>query len=126
MDLFIGIAILIGSSCAGGALIVAAKRIFHGGAISGQEAKQILQELKALRAEGAALREAERTPAASRLERLQQELSALRDTTTAFDLSVDAALTRLTARVEHVEEQVSARSGGAPAGTEAARTLLRR
>src|SRR5687768_1318770 len=71
------------------------------------EGKQILAEIKALREElrgqGAATGGASGGAAASgdviaRLERLQQEMSALRDTTTEFDMSVDAAIERLERR----------------------------
>jgi biopolymer transport protein ExbB/TolQ len=41
------------------------------------------------------------------LEALRQEVAALRDTTTQYDLSFDAALQRLESRLGHVEERVA-------------------
>ena len=114
MDFFIGIAIIIAVFSGGVSLHEYVKRM---GPSSKRDAKQILQELKALRAEMAELRESGRAGGTgkagpdivSRLDRLQEEMTALRDTSTKFDMSFDAALDRLEQRMERVEEhQVTA------------------
>jgi cell division protein ZapA (FtsZ GTPase activity inhibitor) len=43
----------------------------------------------------------------SALNAVRDEVSALRETTTKFDMSFDAAITRLEQRVDHIEEQVA-------------------
>lgn len=128
MDFLLGIAIIVGVSCVGGALVELAKNIGKGKGFSGRDAKQILAELKALRAEMAELRGTGKAAGGagpdivSRLDRLQTEMTALRDTTTEFDMSVDAAIDRLERRLERVEERAAVPA----AGTEAPQMLSRK
>lgn len=117
MEFWEAIIILVGISCTGGVLTEFAKasgRRRKGGT---PEAKQILEELKALRRDVNALQQGASSPAASataprndpnlaaRLAYLEQELAVLRDTTTQFDMSFDAALDRLEGRVNRVESR---------------------
>lgn len=129
MELFIGFAgfaLIIGVSCVGGAINEWVKNVSKAKGLSGRDAKQILQELKALRQEVAELRggvggeprtAGDGKDIVGRLDRLQQEMTALRDTTTEFDMSVDAALDRLEQRLEHVESCTTARAEGNEAVT---------
>lgn len=81
------------------------------------EIKRILEELRELRADVGTLQQRNRTgsssvgnggvaltgDAASRLKMLEEEMTSLRDTTTQFDMSFDAALERLERRVDRMD-----------------------
>ena len=134
MDTFLlGVAVIVGVSCGGAALIEFAKAF--GKRVAGGETKQVLKELRALREEMANLRGSEvaggggatkSSGAAaskdilSRLDRLQEDMTSLRDTTTKFDMSFDASLERLERRMDFIETRaaasssVSASESGAP------------
>ncbi len=68
-----------------------------------------LREMAKIKAnQGAQLSEEVR----SELREMKDQLAALRETTTKFDLSFDAALTRLEERVDRVEQRQSALAAG--------------
>jgi hypothetical protein len=58
-----------------------------------------IAELQAIRGQGAG------TEVASEIRKLQEQIHELRDTTTRYDMSFDAALQRLESRVSHLETQ---------------------
>lgn len=59
-----------------------------------------LEELKIMRGQGAGSADV-----VNEIRQIQQQLHELRDTTTRYDMSFDAALQRLEARVSHLEVQ---------------------
>jgi hypothetical protein len=61
--------------------------------------QQRLEEMRVLRGQGGG------TEVVTELRQLQQQLHELRDTTTRYDMSFDAALQRLESRVGHLEAQ---------------------
>ena len=61
--------------------------------------QQRLEEMKVLRGQGAG------NDAVNEIRLLQQQIHELRDTTTRYDMSFDAALQRLESRVGHLEAQ---------------------
>jgi hypothetical protein len=58
-----------------------------------------LEEMRLLRGQGA------QGESISEIRKLQEQIHELRDTTTRYDMSFDAALQRLEARVSHIEVQ---------------------
>lgn len=59
-----------------------------------------IEELKVIRGQGAG-----GADLANEIRQIQQQLHELRDTTTRYDMSFDAALQRLESRVSHLEVQ---------------------
>jgi hypothetical protein len=55
------------------------------------------------------------------VEALQQEVRALRETSTQYDLSFDSALQRMESRMENVERRVQAVEANTPANLQAGR-----
>ena len=82
----------------------------HGGA-STAEVEHLRAEVGALREEMTALRRVKGGSGAaapdvlSRLDRIQDEVAGLRDTTTQFDMSFDAALDRLERRMDRADNE---------------------
>ena len=66
---------------------------------------QRLEEMKVLRGQGVG------SDAVNEIRQLQQQIHELRDTTTRYDMSFDAALQRLESRVGHLEAQQREYSG---------------
>ena len=84
-----------------------------------RDVRALHQEVQTLRAEMESLRQQQGgttgpggADGATRLSQLEREIAALRDTTTKFDMSFDAALERLERRLAWIEG-----TGDAPAAT---------
>ena len=121
MELFAGIALIIAVAGSVSALEQWVKAKNKG--LGQGEARRILDELKALRGDVAELqsgraaagvpgRAGANSDVIGRLDQLQQEIAALRDTTTQFDMSFDAALDRLERRLDRVETGSSVAAAG--------------
>src|SRR5437879_841150 len=70
-------------------------------AIVSMKHKHKIEEMRVLRGEGGGVQ----GDVSSELRKLQEQLHELRDTTTRYDMSFDAALQRLESRVGHMEAQ---------------------
>ena len=68
-------------------------------AIVSMKHKQRIEELKVIRGQGAG------GNVESEMRKLQEQIHDLRDTTTRYDMSFDAALQRLESRMGHLEAQ---------------------
>jgi hypothetical protein len=68
-------------------------------AIVSMKHRHKMEEMRILRGEGG------KNVAGDDLRKLQEQIHELRDTTTRYDMSFDAALQRLEARVSHIESQ---------------------